>query len=76
MDLLEVSIVRIGPELWDQQLIQCKELESEVMLIEVPQDLAFGGVVHLADCIEIQCKVLKLDLQGGNLHDPDKFWTK
>ena len=62
MDLLKVSIVRIGPELWDQQPIQRKELELEVMLVEVPQDLAFGGVVHLANHIEIQRKVPKLDL--------------
>ena len=53
MDLLKASIVRIGPELWDQQPIQDKELELEAMLIEVPQDLAFGGVVHLANHIEI-----------------------
>ena len=74
--MLEASIVGIGPELWDQQPIQHKELKSEAMLVEVPQDLAFGGVVHLADCIEIQRKVPKLDLQGSNLHDPDKFWTE
>ena len=43
------------------------------MFVEIPKDLAFGGVIDLTNLGKIQNHIPKLNFQGGRLGNPDKF---